>query len=188
MKLILAALLLAPAAACAQSVEKELPDFSMTAVTASSTRPVSRRDLLGRVWVANFIFTRCKGPCPFVSARMRGLQKRLPKEIRLVSFTVDPNYDQEKQLRPYARKYGADPRRWMFITAPNETAMIPLLKDGFGTAFKEDQSMDCGYTTTHSSQFALIGVDGRLKGMYASAQPEQLAKLERDAVALLRPR
>jgi cytochrome oxidase Cu insertion factor (SCO1/SenC/PrrC family) len=184
--LILAGLLLAAAPLRAADAGKELLDFKMTAVTTKSTSTITKQDLLGKIWVADFIFTRCQGPCPFVSARMQKLQKRLPEEIKLVSFTVDPNFDQAKQLRAYAKKFHADPDRWVFVTAPNEAAMIPLLKDSFGTAFKEDKHADCGYTTTHSSKFALIGPDGRIKGMYVSKEPEEIARLEREALALLK--
>lgn len=188
MKIILMAVLLSAAgSARAADAGKELLDFKMTAVTTEkSTTTLTKQDMLGKIWVADFIFTRCQGPCPFVSARMQRLQKRLPQDIKLVSFTVDPDYDQAKQLRAYAKKFKADPKRWVFLTAPNEAAMIPLLKDSFGTAFKAEPKADCGYTTTHSSKFALVGADGRIKGMYASAKPEEIDRLEREALALLK--
>src|SRR5712691_11613357 len=67
-------------------------DFSLV---ERSGKTVRRSDLSGRVWVAAFIFTRCAGPCAQVSANMAQLQQRLAGKsgVRLVSFTVDPEYD-----------------------------------------------------------------------------------------------
>lgn len=184
---VLAAALAAPAAAQFEQPEgpRDLPDFSLSAATAKSLRALSKKDLLGKVWVADFIFTRCQGQCPLLTERMRGLQKRLPKEILLVSFTIDPAYDRPKVLREYARKNGADPARWVFAAGKDQAAMIPLLKDGFGTAYRKDDTSDCGFSTVHSSKFALVGRDGRLVRTYAATETDALERLERDAKALL---
>lgn len=183
----LTVLLAVPAAAQFEQPDgpRDLPDFSYAAATAKSLRPLSKKDLLGKVWVADFIFTRCAGQCPMLTERMKGLQKRLPKEIRLVSFTIDPDYDRPQVLRAYARKHGADPERWLFAAGKDQAAMIPLLKDGFGTAYRKDDSSDCGFATVHSSKFALVGRDGRLVRTYAGTELDALDRLEADAKALL---
>ena len=64
-----------------------VPEFSLT---ERSNRSVTRKDLEGKVWVADFIFTRSAGICPTMSSNMQKLQDRLPKRFVLVSFTVDP--------------------------------------------------------------------------------------------------
>lgn len=122
----------------------QLPDFELTAVAVDQTRTLRRRDLEGKVWIADFMFTRCSGPCPLNSGKMEGLQKRLPKDVLLASFTVDPAYDQEKVLRRYARRFHAEPGRWLFLTAPNEEAVIPLFKDSFRTAYRPSAEAPCG--------------------------------------------
>ena len=60
--------------------------------TERSGRPFARRDLMGGVWVGEFIFTRCAGSCPVMISRMMTLYKKAP-EAAYVSFTVDPDYD-----------------------------------------------------------------------------------------------
>ena len=47
---------------------------------------------------------------------MQKLQDRLPKEVRLVSFSVDPYNDTPEVLTEYAKRYNADPERWLFLT------------------------------------------------------------------------
>src|SRR6516225_7165149 len=60
-----------------------------------SERTVTKNDLLGKVWVASFVFTRCTGPCPQVTATMARIQKDLDlktrSDLRLVTFTIDPD-------------------------------------------------------------------------------------------------
>src|SRR3954451_344898 len=75
-------------------------DFSFT---ERGGRTVSRRDLLGKVWIGSFIFTRCAGPCSQVSGAMSRLQKELANEddVLLVTFTVDPEHYTPKVLTAY---------------------------------------------------------------------------------------
>src|SRR5437867_913183 len=87
----------------------EVADF---ALTERSGETVHRADLLGKVWVAAFGFTRCTGPCPQVSGTMARLQAELAgqPDVRLVSFSVDPDHDTPEVLREYAQRFGADPQ------------------------------------------------------------------------------
>jgi protein SCO1/2 len=162
---------------------RDLPEFHLTAVRRRGESAFSNKDLPGHVWIADFVYTRCQGECPLLTERMRGLQKRLPKGVRLLSFTVDPVYDTPRVLRAYAKEKGADLSRWWFVAGPDENAMLPLLKDGFGTAFRKDDSAECGFRTAHSSRFALIAPDGRAT-LYRSDDEGEFARLEKDAAAL----
>src|SRR5262249_55172554 len=79
-------------------------------LTECHGQTVTKADLLGKPWVACFIFTRCAGPCPRVSEQMQILQNRLKGiDVRLVSFSVDPDRDTPEDLRKYAKVYKADP-------------------------------------------------------------------------------
>src|SRR4051794_2877278 len=71
-------------------------------LTERDGRTVTRDDLLGQAWIASFVFTRCTGPCPQVSATMAQLQHDLAGQpVRLVTFTVDPEHDDPAELRRY---------------------------------------------------------------------------------------
>src|SRR6476659_2861158 len=79
---------------------------------------VTSRDLLGKVWVGDIIFTRCGGPCPKMTEEMSKLQNALlPGEpLEFVTLTTDPEYDTPAALKSYGQKFGADFSRWMFLT------------------------------------------------------------------------
>ncbi len=162
-----------------------LPDFRLTAVTTLSQGPLSLADLSGRPWVAGFIYTSCAGPCPLLSARMAGLQGSLPPQVRLVSFTVDPQRDRPKVLRAYAARFKADPRRWVFLTGP-KPELRKLMSEGFRLAAGEDPKAPVGLRLVHSTKLVLVDSEGILRGYYDGQEPSSLRRLERDALALLR--
>ncbi|MBI4055460.1 MAG: SCO family protein [Elusimicrobia bacterium] len=161
-----------------------LPAFEMTAVTANSQTTINPGALAGKPWIANFIFTRCSGPCPLLSMEMAKLQKELPEDVWLVSFTVDPDRDTPEVLRKYAGRFSADPKRWVFVTG-EKGALYKLMYEGFKLSMVEDRNAPSGYRVTHSTKFVLVDAKGRVRGYYASDSDSDLKKLKQDAVRLL---
>src|ERR1700730_13661971 len=84
----------------------EIPPFSLT---SEANRPFGRESLDGKVWVADFIFTSCSGPCPRLSSLMHQVQQSITgmPDVRLVSFTVDPKRDTPAVLTEYAARFHA---------------------------------------------------------------------------------
>ena len=163
----------------------EVPAFSLT---ERDGRTVSLDDLRGSVWVANFIFTRCAGPCPELTLRMGSLQRALrgiaPAQdhagVKLVSFTLDPQYDTPKVLTAYADRSHADPRRWLFLTGPDQTAIHKLIREGF---LQTVMPANGGDPIIHSTYFVLIDRNGYIRGYYdgldAASKPHILQDVER---------
>ena len=106
-----------------------LPDF---ALIERDRRQVTRPDLLGKVWIANFIYTTCTDTCPLQSARMAALQRDLSRErdVRFLSITVDPRRDTPAVLARYAARYEADRERWWFLTG-EKREIYALIQEGF---------------------------------------------------------
>ncbi len=148
-------LLFAAATASAEEWTREVPPFSFT---ERSGRTVTREDLRGRPWVADFFFCGCSGPCPLLSQRMAKLADELPQEVRLVSFTLDPEHDTPAALTAYAKLYGADPERWLFLTGDRE-AMRELVSKGFRQAVVDDPHE----VIIHSLRFVLVDGEGRIR-------------------------
>ena len=80
-----------------------VPDFTFQ---ERSGKDIHLSDLNGRVWIADFIFTRCQGQCPLMSGRMAELQEALKTSgVKLVSFSVDPEHHTPEVLSAYARRF-----------------------------------------------------------------------------------
>ncbi|PWT99946.1 MAG: hypothetical protein C5B51_26060 [Terriglobia bacterium] len=147
----------------------EVPPFALTAQTGET---VTRDALAGHVWVADFIFTTCPGPCPRMSSQMRQVQDATGPGVRLVSFTVDPAHDTPPVLAAYAKHFLAQPNRWYFLTGA-QASLDDLGRNGFKLN-SVDGSLD------HSTRFVLVDRAARIRGYYASSEDDFLDKLLRD--------
>jgi protein SCO1 len=146
----------------------EIPQFQLTLQT---DQPFDSHALDGHIWVADFIYTTCDGPCPMMSHQMRGIQNSTgaTPELKLVSFTVDPSHDTPPVLARYAAQFKADPVRWYFLTGEMER-----LNDLGVKAFKLN---NVDGTLTHSTRFVLVDRKRRIRGFYLSSEdgfPKQL--------------
>ena len=140
--------------------------------------------LRGKIWIADFIYTMCPGPCPMISSRMSELQKPLEKtDVHLVSFSVDPAKDTPQVLRGYAEKLQAEPGRWDFLTGPQST-IYNLSRNGFKLAVS-DGSEDKGIPV-HSTRMILVDRHGAIRGYYDAIEADAITKLVADTTHLLR--
>jgi protein SCO1/2 len=147
-------------------------------------QPFGSAQLTGKIWIADFIFTSCPGPCPIISTRMSELQKPLaPSDVQLVSISVDPEKDTPDVLRAYAEKLRANSKRWDFLTG-SRVAIYSLSRDGFKLGVS-DGSEDAGIPI-HSTRFALVDRRGAIRGYYDALAPDAVTKLLADTNHLLR--
>src|SRR5438552_8813688 len=140
--------------------------------------------LRGKIWIADFIYTTCPGPCPMISGRMSELQKPLEKsDVHLVSFSVDPEKDTPAVLRGYAEKLQAEPGRWDFLTG-RKSAIYKLSHDGFKHAVSDGS--DAEGLPVHSTRMVLVDRRGQIRGYYDATEPDAITKLVADTNHLLR--
>jgi len=156
---------------------RELPDFMFL---ERAGRPLARKDMLGKVWIAVFIFTRCPSHCVWMTQEMQKLQKEFAsaKDFRMVSTTVDPTWDTPKVLTRFAMDYGADTDRWFFITGDGDD-IREFAVEGCMVPWAEDEPL------AHSTRFTLVDRDGFVRGSYELRAEGRMAKLRKDIRALL---
>jgi len=150
-----------------------IPDFHLTDQTGADFS--SAAQLAGKIWIADFIFTSCAGPCPRMGSQMRQVQTALADvpDVRLVSFTVDPKRDTPEVLAAYARRYAAQPNRWFFLTGTPE-ALNDLSLKAFMLS-KVNERLD------HSTRFALVDRHNRVRKYYDTTEPHAIPGLIADA-------
>ncbi|HLH43159.1 MAG TPA: SCO family protein [Bryobacteraceae bacterium] len=156
----------------------DVPRFTLTDQTGAD---FDSAKLANHVWVADFIFTNCPGPCPRMSSQMRQVQTALAvSDVRLVSFTIDPARDTPQALSDYAVRYAARPGVWYFLTGPVES-LRHLDRDVFHLG-------DIDGTLQHSTRFVLMDRKSRVRGYYLTSEPDAIPRLISDAKRLLRER
>jgi len=148
----------------------EIPAFELT---SQQGRQFDRSALDGHVWVADFIYTNCEGPCPRMTAHMHVLQGKTGANVKLVSFSVDPARDTPAALEEYGKKFGVDDSRWTLLTGDPKTLNM-LDHDAFKLG-------ELGVNMDHSTRFVLVDKKGRIRGYYGIAEGDPVARIAKDA-------
>ena len=148
-----------------------IPEFIMTDSRGAS---FGYNDLQGKIWVADFIFTTCSGPCPIMSSEMEKVHQEFIEDesIRTVSYTVNPDYDTPEVLSEYAERYNANTDQWHFLTASYDDIQS-IIVNGFKMG-------DIKEIVFHSTRFALVDKEMNIRGYYVGTELEDVGKLKKD--------
>lgn len=149
-------------------------------MTAQTGAPFGSATLNGKVWVVDFMFTNCPGPCPRMTSQMRQVQKGtadLP-DVRFVSISIDPKRDTPEALAAYAAKFKADTSRWTFLTGP-QPQVHQLSRYVFLLS-------DINDSLQHSTRFVLVDRKGQIRGWYETSEAESIPKLIKDIRQLVK--
>lgn len=141
-----------------------VPEFSLL---SEKGEPVSTADLRDRITLITFMFSRCPLPeyCPAITARFGQIQKAvsadagLAARVRLLSITLDPEYDRPEILKTYGAAVGANPALWRFATGTKD--QISALAKSFAVFAQRN-----GAVLDHTLCTALIGRDGRVVALW----------------------
>jgi len=154
-----------------------VPDFQLVATDSTN---LTSHDLDGKVWVVDFIFTTCQGPCPIMTKNMASLHRSfiLEEDVRLVSVTVNPEYDTPEIFQKYADQFDADTQRWYFLTGERD-AIHALAVEGFKLGSIEEPVF-------HSTYMVLVDRQRRIRGYYDGTNSEEVQNLFKDIVQVMK--
>ena len=155
----------------------KIPAFDLV---DQNSKQFTLENVQGNVWLADFIFTTCAGPCPIMTERMSTVQHDLIgiDKLQFVSFTVNPDYDTPEVLKKYAKRFDADITSWSFVTGKYEQIQ-ELIANGFKMGDEEE-------IVFHSTRFALVDHEGNLRGYYSGTEPMDHENLTRDIHSLVK--
>lgn len=158
-------------AACAQAPPVvtlpdmgSLSDFQLIDHTGGE---FTSRQMRGRIWVVDFIYTTCQAACPRMSREMKKVQDALKDDdsVRLLSISVDPEHDTPQVLTAFAKRYQARPGRWIFLTG--DKAVVRQLQREASIDMDPEQ-----IEQSHNKCFILVDAAGNIRGSYESDPPE----------------
>ena len=157
-------------------VLRRLPEFSLT---DHHSRPFGTDQLRGNAWIADFVRTRDPDAVS-QTATLAMLQKELMRrpgwsDIRLVTFTIDPEQDSPEVLRSYATEAGVDDEQWRFLTGP--PGVLEKL-----------QAEEVPGTPGNRGKLMLVDPQGHVRGFYDGEVPDQREALKRDVLTTLQER
>lgn len=159
---------------------RPLPDFEFPECMGGT---ISKENMKGKRWVANFVFTRCAGPCPVMTRDMSLLHKRVAKtasDFQFVTFSVDSSYDNAEVLKKYAETFQADHARWKFVTG-DEDQIHDFIRRGFALYVKANvgEMRKPGFEVAHTNRAVLVNEEGIPVGSFLMNVPEDVVKLRR---------
>ncbi len=144
---------------------------------------VTNQTFAGKIYVADFFFTTCRTICPIMKTQLVRVYEAthdMP-DVALLSHTIDPEYDTVGLLHDYARRLGADSKRWHFVTGNRDSIYKAAQVSYFATAL-EDKSEPDGFI--HSGAFLLIDKDRRIRGKYDGTKEDDVNRLIGDITQL----
>ncbi|MCB2198691.1 SCO family protein [bacterium] len=137
-------------------------------------------DLIGKISVVDFIFTRCENACPIMAREMGELYRAFEStdDVQFVSISVDPSHDTLEVLQAYASANGVDDDRWTFLHAPIEK-VVWLSEEGF---LLPAENLPMG----HSPRFALVDRQGQIRGYFNALEGKPMIALKQQIKQLLK--
>ena len=154
--------------------------------TSQDNRQITQKDVAGKVYIAAYFFTTCKGICPKMNTNMKDVYETFKHEkgFFILSHTVDPETDTVARMKRYADSLGATAGNWLFLTGRKDSLYHAarasyLLDDPKNSNNKiEDQFI-------HTQFFALVDKSGRVRKIYDGLKRDELDDLKKDIPKLL---
>jgi len=154
--------------------------------TSQDGKPVSDRDISGKVCVVEYFFTTCKGICPKMNRNMKTVYEKFKGEnnFLILSHTVDPETDSVGRMKQYADSLGADSNTWLFLTGRKDSLysaarLSYLLDDPKNNNGKMEEQF------IHTQFFALVDKNGSVRRIYDGLKQDELNELMKDIDKLL---
>lgn len=130
----------------------------------------------GGITVLAFIYTRCGDICPLVSVRLSEIaalaaEDAITKDLVLVSLSFDPQYDTPQQMARYAsafRSKSQDAPRWLFLTAPDAEAVVPVLEDYRQPVARKTDAASASGPFAHLLRVFLVDGSGYIRNIYSA--------------------
>lgn len=149
---------------------------------------VSREDIKGKVFVAEYFFTTCGTICPKMTAQMTRVQKRFKGNdaFKILSFTVYPEIDTVEVMKAYAEKHNAINGQWHFLTGEKDDLYYLARNSFFVLKPAEAANLgDAGSDFIHTNNFVLVDQELRIRGYYDGTNITEVNELMEDAEILL---
>jgi protein SCO1/2 len=123
---------------------------------------ISSEDFIGKVFVAEFFYTRCPSICIEMNKNMKILDDIYGDrdDFGIASFTIDPDHDSPTTLKKYSELIEVKSKNWHFLTGDKKD-IYELSNKGFNIFSSINEAVDGGFE--HQGFFALIDKNGYIR-------------------------
>lgn len=162
------------------TVFQTIPTFQLTDETGQA---FTSKALDGKIYIANFFFTRCGTICPRIASQVSRATDAFTKdsEVHFISISVDPKFDNPSKLLAYAKRFDADSTQWTFLTGAKKE-IYPLILKGFHVPLADASEYDAAIknpdeTFIHSERLVLVDKSGVIRGFYDGTDKKEVDRL-----------
>ena len=170
----------------AQDAQKEVTHrITSFAFKNQMDQVIGTKDVLGKVHVANFMFTQCGSICPIMTNNLKRLEKQFmeQKDVVMLSYSVTPWIDSVPKLKSYTQDYEITKKEWHFLTGKTSDIYTLARKSYFA---EEDLGFNKDSTDfLHTEHILLIDQALKIRGVYNGTLPLEITQLAKDIELLL---
>lgn len=144
-------------------------------------KQVTDSDVKGKVYVASYFFTTCKGICPEMNGNLKKVYEKFKDEnnFLILSHTSDPAVDSVPRLRQYAEALGADPNKWIFLTGRKDS-LYNMARFTYAVDDPANNLKDINDIFLHTQFWALVNKRGEIRKIYDGLKMSEVNALIRD--------
>ena len=160
----------------------KIPDFKFL---NQDSLWISEKDMAGKIYVADFFFTTCPTICPKMKTQLLRIYDKFAEDdrIRILSHTIDPEFDGVRVLKDYAKKLNITSPRWNLLTG-KKSDIYRLGEKSYMVTAQEDANEEGGFV--HSGAFILVDQNRHVRGIYDGTKEEDVNHLIEDIGVLLK--
>ena len=170
----------------AQNAQKEVPHkIASFAFKNQLDQIIGTKDVLGKIHIANFMFTQCGSICPTMTNNLKRLEERFmeQKDVVMLSYSVTPWIDSVPKLKSYTQDYEITKKEWHFLTGKTSDIYTLARKSYFAEE-------DLGFTKDstdflHTEHVLLVDQDLKIRGVYNGTLSLEITQLGKDIELLL---
>jgi protein SCO1/2 len=149
---------------------------------------ISKAEISNKIVVAEYFFTTCKTICPVMNKHMQMVNQAFANNdnIRILSFTCDPETDTVAQLKRYADSHGATTPKWHFLTG-DKKELYHFARNSLYVLNPESvlNQADDGSDFIHTNNFVLLDKLGQIRGYYDGTNEQEIKRLIEDIKTLI---
>ena len=158
--------------------------------TDQDGKEVTEETFDGKVYVAEYFFTTCKGICPKMNANMQIVYEKYKgeKDFAILSHTSMPETDSVPVMKKYEEKMiGKNPAfaaHWYFVTGSKDS-LYKMARQSYLLDSDDNNYTNIEDEFIHTQFFALIDKQKRVRGVYDGLEADEIVRLNKDIQGLL---
>lgn len=151
-------------------------------------KPVTDKDVKGKVNVVNFFFTTCTSVCPRMNNNLKPVHEAYKNEpdFLILSYTCDPSRDSVPKLKWYADSVlKISSPNWIFLTG-NKDSLYAMARHSYMIDDPKHETESEESDFLHTQLIALVNKKGEVVKIYDGLKLSEMKQMQEEIKKLLK--